>query len=62
MADSDLQIRGGGWGWRVADHSDPEIRRGGWARSEKNFFYPFGTQFGLKIRRSGGGGGGGGGG
>ena len=56
MADSDLQIRdgGGGGGWRVADHPDPEIRRGGWDRSQKFFFYLFGTQFGLKIRGSGG--------
>ena len=40
----------------MADHPDPEIRRGGgdWARSPKNFFGPFGTQFGLKIRGSGG--------
>ena len=38
--DPDLQIRGRG-------HPDPEIRG---RRSQKNFFRPFGPQFGLKIR------------
>ena len=37
MADSDLQIRGGG-GWRVADHPDPEIRRGGIGPGLKKIF------------------------
>ena len=42
MADPDLQIRGGGEG----GHPDPEI--GG--EAPKNFFWPFGSQFGQKIR------------
>ena len=46
VADPDLQIRGGGEGG--GDHPDPEIRGG--AVSSKNFFRPFGPQFGLKIR------------
>ena len=36
-----FQIRAGGGG-----HPDPEIRGG----LKKNFFWPFGPQFGLKIR------------
>ena len=39
MADPDLQLTGGG-------HLDPEIRGEG-----LNFYQPFGTKFGLKIRR-----------
>ena len=42
--------RGGGGG----GNSDPEIREG--PVSPKNFFRPFGPQFGLKIRAGGGGG------
>ena len=41
VADPDLQIRGGG------GHPDPEISGGG---LQKDFFLPFGPQFGLKIR------------
>ena len=37
-----FQIRGGGGG-----HPDPEIRGGG---LKKNFFWPFGPQFGLKNK------------
>ena len=45
VADSDLQIRGG----RGGGHPDPDIRGGGgWP--QKNFFWPFGPHFGLKIR------------
>ena len=40
MADSDLQIREGG------SHPDPNMKG---LRSPKNFFRPFGSQFGLKI-------------
>ena len=40
VADPDLQIRG-------ARSSDPEIRGGS---LQKDFFQPFGPQFGLKIR------------
>ena len=44
MADPDLQIREG------PGHPDPEIRRaGGGGRSKKQFFPPFGSQFGLTI-------------
>ena len=43
MADPDLQIRG-----RPA-HPDPEITGEG-RGIKKNFFRPFGPQFGLKIR------------
>ena len=39
MADPDLQIREG------PGHPDPEIR----GRSKKQFFSPFGSQFGLTI-------------
>ena len=43
VADPDLLIRGGG------SHSDPKISgRGG--SLKKIFFWPFGPQFGLKIR------------
>ena len=42
VADPDLQIKGGG------GHPDPEIRGG--PGLQKNFFRPFGPQFGLKIR------------
>ena len=45
--DSDLDIRGGG-GERGNGHPDPNIRAGG--QTSKNFFQPFGPQFGLKIR------------
>ena len=31
-------------------HPDPEIRGGGGGGLEKNFFQPFGPQFGLKTR------------
>ena len=48
LADPDLQIRVGG------SHLDPEIRGGGGRRLKKNFFRPFGPQFGLKIRGGGG--------
>ena len=41
----DLEIRGRGVG---GGPPDPEISGGG--RSPKNFFRPFGSQFGLKIR------------
>ena len=37
----------GGRGWG-AGHPDTEIRGG--PQSQKNFFRPFGPQFGLKIR------------
>ena len=47
MADPDLQIRG-----RPA-HPDPEITGEG-RGIKKNFFRPFGPQFGLKIRGGGG--------
>ena len=43
VADSDLQIRGGG------GHPDPEIRGGG-AASKKRKIRPFAPPFGLKIR------------
>ena len=41
---------------------DLDIRGGGWGGVQKFFFWPFGPQFGLKIRvgTKGGGGGGGG--
>ena len=42
MADSALQIGGGGGG----GHLDPKIRRG---EVKEIFFRPFGLQFGLKI-------------
>ena len=43
VKDPDLQIgRGGG------SHPDPEIKGGGGLK--KNFFRPFGPQFGLKLR------------
>ena len=42
MEDPDLQIRG------RPGHPDPEIRGG--RVGVKNFFQPFGHQFGLKIR------------
>ena len=45
VADPDLQIRGG------PDHPDPEIR--GEGGLQKDFFRPFGPQFGLKIRGAG---------
>ena len=41
MPDTDLEIRGGGGGG-----GHPE----GGASLPKNFFWPFGPQFGLKIR------------
>ena len=44
VADTDLQIRGG------PGHPDPEIRGPGF---KKNFFWPFGPQFGSKIRGEG---------
>ena len=45
VADPDLQLSGEGWKvW--GGHPEPEI--GGW--SQKQFFRPFGPQFGLKIR------------
>ena len=43
VVDSDRQISRGG------SHPDPEIRG---ERSPKNFFGPFGPQFGLKIREA----------
>ena len=46
VADTDLQIRGSGWG----GHPDPEIGGGGGGRSPKNIFVPFGPQFGLKYK------------
>ena len=39
-----FQIRAGGGG----GHPDPEIRGGGGLK--KNFFWPFGPQFGLKNK------------
>ena len=46
----------GWWGMEGGRSSRPRDKAGGdWARSQKNFFGPFGTQFGLKIRGSGGG-------
>ena len=45
MPDPDLKIRGGRGAWS----SRPFDKRGG-AASKKNFFRPFGLQFGLKIR------------
>ena len=47
VADPYLQMGGGG-GRGKPGHPDPEI---GGRRSQKNFFGPFGPQFGLKIRR-----------
>ena len=48
VADPDLPIKGGGeWGEEGAGHPDLEIR--GEGRCPKNFFPPFGPQFGLKI-------------
>ena len=47
VADPDLQIK------RAGGHPDPEIRGGGGGgggQSSRNFFWPFGPQFGLKIR------------
>ena len=41
MPDPDLEIKGGGGGGEG----------GGGAGLEKNFFWPFGPQFGLKMRR-----------
>ena len=49
MADPDLQDKGGG----EPDHLYPEIMEGGGAASEKDFFRPFGRQFGIKIRGGG---------
>ena len=46
LPDPDLEIR---WG-----RSSRPLDKGG--RSPKNFFSPFGTQFGLKIKGGGGGG------
>ena len=53
MVDRDLQIRGrgrrgGGGGFGV--HPDLEIREVG--SLKKNYLWPFGPQFGLKIRGS----------
>ena len=48
MADPDLQIRGRGGG----GHPDPKIR--GEPGLQKNFFRPFGPQFGRNIRRGAG--------
>ena len=44
---------------REVTRSSPvlEIKGGGWPGLEKNFFRPFGHQFGLKISGEGGGGG-----
>ena len=42
VPDRDLEIRG------VPSHPDPLM--GGGGQSLKNFFLPFGPQFGLKIR------------
>ena len=47
VADPDLQIRWGG-GEGSEGHPDPEKRGGGGLKKE--FFRPFGPQFGLKIR------------
>ena len=47
LANPDLQIRGGG------GHPVPEIRGGGVTGLKKNFFPPFGPQFGLNIRVGG---------
>ena len=47
VADPDLQIRGGGGGG--GGHPDSEKR--GEASPRKNFFRPFGPQFGVKLRR-----------
>ena len=47
MADPDLQDQGEG----EPDHLYPEIMGGGGgAASKKDFFRPFGRQFGIKIR------------
>ena len=46
VPDPDLAITGGGGAG--GGPLDPEISGGGW--SPKNFFRPFGSQFGLKIR------------
>ena len=43
VADKDLQIRG---------ESSTPWDKGGGGRSQKEFFWPFGPQFGLKIRGS----------
>ena len=48
MPDPDPEIRGVGGGREVYGHPDPQIREG--AGLPKNFFRPFGPQFGPKIR------------
>ena len=50
VPDPDLEMGGGG---ARGGPLDPEISGGG--RSPKNFFWPFRSQFGLKIRGGGGG-------
>ena len=34
----------------MGGHPDPKVKEGGGAISKKKFFWPFGPQFGLKIR------------
>ena len=45
VPDADLEIRGGGGGGAVIQ----TFRKGG-PGLQRNFFWPFGPQFGLKIR------------
>ena len=48
MADPDLQIKGKGGG-EGGGHTDPEIRGAGGGGLKKNFFGPFGPQFGPSL-------------
>ena len=47
VPDPDIEISGG------PGHPDPKIRGGGEACLPKEFFWPFGPQFGPKIRGGG---------
>ena len=53
VVDPDLQITGGGRGRGRGRDPDPEIRGGGVGGLHKQFFRPFGPQFGLKLRGGG---------
>ena len=52
VVDPDFQITGGGGGGGGRD-PDPEIRGGAVGGLHKQFFRPFGPQFGLKLRGGG---------